>query len=153
MSTLKQFEMQEIGIVHLRDASDALMYATGPDGEPDPSKPIRAHMYGPGSKQYARALSAKAARWLKFRERKGKADQSAEEKALDQTEFLVACTKMIENAESDTGDTGEAFFAEVYANDKLSFIRDQVSAFANDTANFTSGSTKGSPPSSGSAPG
>ena len=153
MSTLKQFEMQEVGILHLRDAEDALMYAAGPDGEPDPEKPIRAHVYGPGSKQYARAMSAKAARWLKHRERKGKADQSAEDKALDQTEFLVACTKMIENAESDSGATGEAFFSEVYANDKLSFIRDQVNTFTNDTANFTSGSTKGLPPSSGKAPG
>ena len=52
MSTLKQFEMQEVGILHLRDAEDALMYAAGPDGEPDPAKPIRAHVYGPGSKDY-----------------------------------------------------------------------------------------------------
>jgi hypothetical protein len=141
MSTLKQFEMQEVGIVHLRDANDAPMYATGADGKADLSKPIRVHVYGPGSKQYARAMSAKAARWLKHRERKGKADQTAEEKALDQTEFLVACTKEIENAESDTGATGAAFYAEVYSNEKLSFIATQVAAYMNETANFTGGST------------
>ena len=141
MSTLKQYEMQEIGIVHLRDAEDALMYATGADGKPDLSKPIRVHVYGPGSKQYARAMSAKAARWLKHRERKGKTDQTAEEKALDQTEFLVACTKEIENAESDTGATGAEFFTEVYSNERLSFIATQVTTYMNETANFTSGST------------
>ena len=154
MSTLNKYQMQEVGILHLRDASDALMYADGPDGAPDLAKPIRVHVYGPGSKQYARAMSAKAARWLKYRERKGaKVDQTAEEKALDQTEFLAACTMMIENAESETGATGHDFFVEVYSNDKLSFIRDQVNAFANDTANFTSGSTSSSPPSSDKAPG
>jgi hypothetical protein len=141
MSTLKQYEMQEIGIVHLRDASDEPMYAVGADGKPDLSKPIRVHVYGPGSKQYANAMSAKAARWLKHRERKGKADQTAEEKALDQTEFLVACTKEIENAESDTGATGAAFFNEVYSNTRLSFIATQVMTYMNETANFTSGST------------
>jgi hypothetical protein len=141
MSTLKQYEMQEIGIVHLRHASDEPMYAVGADGTPDLSKPIRVHVYGPGSKQYANAMSAKAARWLKHRERKGKADQTAEEKALDQTEFLVACTKEIENAESDTGATGAAFFNEVYSNTRLSFIATQVMTYMNETANFTSGST------------
>ena len=141
MSTLKQYEMLEIGIVHLRDASDEPMYAVGADGKPDLLKPIRVHVYGPGSKQYANAMSAKAARWLKHRERKGRADQTAEEKALDQTEFLVACTKEIENAESDTGATGAAFFNEVYSNTRLSFIATQVMTYMNETANFTSGST------------
>lgn len=153
MSNLTKYEMQETGVLHLRDAGDELMYADAENGEPDPAKPMRIHLYGPGSKQYAKALAARENRWIDKLKRKGKVAQSAEEKTREQAEFLAACTQSFENIESGSGATGEALFVEVYTNLKLSFIATQVGVWLNETANFTKGSTTTSASTSDNTPG
>jgi hypothetical protein len=153
MSNLKRFEMEETGVLHLRDAGDELMYAEGEDGAPDLAKPMRIYLYGPGSKQYAKALAARDNRWIERMKRRGKVAQSAEEKVRDQAELLTACTQSFENLDTGSGATGEALYLEVYTSLKLSFISTQANAFLNETANFTKGSTSTSASTSGPSPG
>ena len=153
MSSLKKYRMAETGVLHLRDASDELMYADGADGKPDPTKPMRVHLYGPGSKQYARALNERQNHNVDLLKRKGRTKESAEEAVRINAEFLCGCTQSFENIESDSGATGETLWMETYRDQGLSFIRDQVAAFLNETANFSKPSTTSSVSTSDKAPG
>jgi len=141
MSSLTKYRMTETGVLHLKDAGDALMYAEGADGKPDLAKPMRIHLYGPGSKQYARALNERQNHNVDLLKRKGKTKESAEEAARTNAEFLAGCTQTFENIESDSGTTGEALWLETYTDQGLSFVRDQVAAFLNETSNFSTPST------------
>lgn len=138
---LGKYEMKEVSELHLRDAADELMYADGQDGEPDLSRPVRAHVYGPGTKQFAKAQTASNNRRVAKMQRKGKAELSPDEELQDRVEFAVGVTRALENVESDHGAVGEDLFREVYGNLKLSFMRDQIEAHARNTANFTQSST------------
>jgi hypothetical protein len=135
---LKQFEMEDAGVLHLRDAGDQAMYASVEGGEP---LPVKVHLYGPGSQQHAKATHARATRLVDLL-KKGKQKESIEESTLANARFLTACTKRWENVESDTGATGDDLSMEIYTNPRLSFIRDQVAGFISETANFTKGSSK-----------
>jgi len=141
MSSLTKYRMAETGVLHLKDAEDALMYADGADGKPDLTKPMRIRLYGPGSKQYARALNERQNHNVDLLKRKGKTKESAEEAARTNAEFLTGCTQAFENIESDSGTTGEALWMETYTDQGLSFVRDQVAAFLNETSNFSTPST------------
>jgi hypothetical protein len=134
MSNLSKYRMAETGVLHLRDAGDEPMYAEGADGKPDLAKPMRWHGYGPGSKQYAKALNAKQNHNVDLLKRKGKTRESAEEATRSNAEFLAACTEKLENIDEAPVD--------VYMDQQLAFIRDQIAAFINETANFTPGSPK-----------
>lgn len=134
MSSLTKYEMAETAVLHLRDAADNLMYADGADGKPDLTKPMQAHLFGPGSKQYAKAQNARQNHQVDLLKRKGKTKESAEDAANEQAEFLAACTQSFDNIEDAPID--------VYRNQKLSFIREQIGVYLNETANFTQGSTK-----------
>lgn len=125
---LGKFEMQETGSLHLRDAGGELMYADGADGKPDTSKPITWHGFGPGSKEYERALTTRNARALERLRKKGKTEGTATEIKQDSINFLVACTDRIDNVDDEVKD--------VFSNQKLSFIRDQVNEYLNETENF-----------------
>lgn len=133
MSSLTKFQMQETAVLHLKDANDEPMYADGTDGKPDPKKPMRVNLYGPGSKQYARALNEKQNHGVDLLKRRGKTKESAEDAMQSNAEFLAACTASFENIDDAPLD--------VYLNQKLSFIRDQIAVFLNETSNFTSGRT------------
>ncbi len=134
MTSLTRFKMVETGVLHLRDAGDELMYAVDANGKPDLAKPMRWHGYGPGSKQYAKALNAKQNHNLDLLKRKGKTKETAEEAALSNAEFLAACTVKLENIDESP--------IEVYTDQQLAFIRDQIAVFLNETANFTPGLPK-----------
>lgn len=127
---LSKYEMKETASVHIRDAAGNLMYAEKPDGTDDLDKPVVALVYGPGSKQYAKAKSDENNRMTRRMVRKGKTDRTAEETLQDTIAFLVDCTQTFENAD---GLTPHA----IYSNQKLSYIRDQVYAFIHETENFT----------------
>ena len=143
MGSLTKYEMAETGILHLRDAADELMYADDVNGQPDLTRPMRIHLYGPGSKEYAKAVAEQQNRILEMLKRKTRAERTEEEQAREQTKFLVACTQAFENIDSDSGATGEALLIEIYGNRRLAFIPDQIAAFLKQTANFTKGSTTG----------
>lgn len=136
MSNLKKFALVPTAIHHLRDGNDELMYADGPDGKPDESKPMRAHMFGPGSKRYAAARAAQSNRSMDRFKAKGKDKTTAAEQAEDTAKFLIACTDHLENVEVDQL-TGEALLMNVYTDLEVCFIASQLDKFIGETANFT----------------
>lgn len=139
MSNLKKFALVPTAVHHLRDGNDELMYADGPDGKPDLMRPMLAHMYGPGTKVYAKARAAQSNRNMDRFKKKGKSDMSAEEQTKDTATFLTACTERLENVEVDQL-AGEALCMEVYSDLEICFISAQLDKMLGDTANFTKAS-------------
>lgn len=136
---IRSFAVAQTAVLHLRDANDELMYATGADGQPDIDKPMRAHLYGPGSKRFAAAQTRKNNKLIDKMKAKGKTRATAEEEAAENAEFLAAVTHSLENVDYDQL-TGEALFAAVYADRSLGFIAEQVAKYLGDWANFSKGS-------------
>lgn len=134
---IKKFAVAETGRLHLRDANDELMYA-----DEAQLKPIAVNLYGPGSKQYAKALAAQSNRILDKIKAKGKTNQSAEQKAEENAEYLADCTASFENLEYENL-TGNALAIAVYSDITIGFIADQAAAFIRDWGNFTKPSTRG----------
>jgi hypothetical protein len=146
MTDIKKFAVEETGVLELRDAADAPML--GEDG-----KPMTITLYGPGSKPYAKAQAAQQNRMIDKLKRKGKADQSAEDKAREQAEFLASCTKEFSaNIEYD-GLKGEALFKAVYADTSIGFIAEQAGRHLGEWGNFSKPSTTTSASTSAKAPG
>ena len=117
------------GRLHLRDAADEPMFT--PDG-----KEVAVNVYGPGSKQYAKAQAAQQNRMIDKMKRKGKTEQTAEQKAAEQAEFLRDCTDSFENM--TYGDlTGPAMAHAVYSDPLIGFIADQVAKYISDWSNFS----------------
>lgn len=117
------------GRLHLRDAAEELMYTA--DG-----KEVAVNVYGPGSKQYAKAQAAQQNRAVDMLKRKGKTDQTAEQRRQENAEFLADCTESFENVEYD-GLTGRALSIAVYSDTSIGFIADQVAKHIGDWANFS----------------
>lgn len=135
MSDIRKHAVEETGVIELVGADDAPLL--GDDG-----KPQTITVYGPGSKPYAKAQAAQNNRMVDKLKKKGKTDQSAEDKAREQAEFLAGCTKeMSPNIEYD-GLAGEALFKAVYSDATIGFIAEQVGKYLGDWGNFTKGSTK-----------
>ena len=143
---LKKFAVADTSTVDLRDANDVPM--VGDDG-----KPMMVTVYGPGSKPYARAQAAQGNRLLDKLKRKGRTEQSAEEKAREQAEFLAACTvEFSANIEYEAL-KGEALHRAVYNDSSLGFIAEQVAKHIGDWVNFTPPSQTNSASTSAKAPG
>lgn len=132
---IRKFAVEPTSRLHLRDASDELMYA-------DEAKtlPIAVNLYGPGSKQYAKAQAAQSNRMIDKLKRKGKAEQTAEQIAQEKAEFLADCTESFENMEYDNL-TGSALAKAVYSDILIGFIADQAAKHLGDWSNFTKSST------------
>ena len=127
---IKQFAVQPTSRIHLRDASDELMYAD--EGK---TKEIAVTVYGPGSKQFAKAQAAQQNRMIDKLKRKGKTEQTAEQKAEETAEFLADCTAEFENLEYDKL-TGRALSLAVYSDISIGFIPDQIAKVMGDWSNF-----------------
>jgi hypothetical protein len=139
---IRKHAVEPLSRLHLRNAADELLYADGPDGEPDKSKPVAVNLYGPGSKQYAKANAVNQNRMVEKLRRKGKVDESADEKAQQAAEYLALCTHSWENMEyGDSGLQGEALSKAVYADASIGFIGDQVAAHIKEWGNFLKVST------------
>lgn len=136
MADIRKFAVQETSVLHLRDASDELMYA-----DEERKKPMTITLYGPGSKQYAKAQTRNSNRMIDKLKKKGKSDQTAEEKAQEIAEFLADCTKSFEHIDYD-GLQGEELFKAVYADKSIGFIAEQANKHLGDWGNFTGGSAK-----------
>jgi len=133
---IRKFAVEPTSKLHLRDANDQLMFA-----DEAGTLPIAVSLYGPGSKQYARAQAAQSNRMLEKLKRKGKVDQSADDKTKEQAEFLSACTAGWENIEYEQL-SGEALSMAIYSDISIGFIADQVAKHLGDWANFTKKSTE-----------
>jgi hypothetical protein len=119
------------GRLHLRDAAEELLYTT----EPTPRE-VAVNVYGPGSKQYAKAQAAQQNRAVDMLKRKGKTDQTAEQRRRENAEFLADCTESFENLEYD-GLTGRELALAVYSDPTIGFIADQVAKHIGDWSNFS----------------
>lgn len=133
MSDIRKFAVEQTGRLHLRDAAEELMYT--PDG-----LPMAVNVYGPGSKQYARAAAAQQNRMVDKLKRKGKASNTAEQNAAETAEFLADCTASFENVSYDNL-TGRELAVAVYSDTEIGFIADQVAKHLGDWSNFTKPST------------
>lgn len=136
MSDIRKFAVEQTGRLHLRDASEELMYA-------DDAKqlPMAVNVYGPGSKQYARAAAAQQNRMVDKLKRKGKASNTAEQNAAETAEFLADCTASFENV--SYGElTGRELAIAVYSDTEIGFIADQVAKHLGDWSNFTKPSSQ-----------
>lgn len=131
---IRKFSVEETSILKLLGADQQPLI--GDDGAP-----MTITVYGPGSRAYQRAQTAVANRMLEKVKRRGKSEQTTDERVRDQAEFLAACTKAFSaNIECD-GLEGEALFRAVYADVTLGFIVEQVVAYLGEWANFTKAST------------
>lgn len=133
MSNIRKFAVEQTGRLHLRDASEELMHT--PEGAP-----MVVNLYGPGSKQYARAQAAQQNRMVDKLKRKGKASSTAEQNAAETAEFLADCTISFENVEYDDL-TGRDLALAVYSDTEIGFVADQVAKHIGDWSNFTKPST------------
>jgi hypothetical protein len=150
---LSRLEMVDTSVLHFRGADDELLYADGPEGEPDLQRPMCAVVYGPGTKQFARAQTAEQNRRLAKASRKGKVELSTDESIEDRVDFASAVTKELRNFDNEKGLDASDFVRSVYSNLKLSFLRDQVEQHARNTANFKPSSTTNSASGSDTAHG
>ena len=132
---IRKLAVEQTARLHLRDASDELIFT-----EDTPPKAVVVIVYGPGSKQYAKAQAAQQNRLVEKLRRKGKADQTAEQLMQEKAGFLADCTASFENLELDKL-TGDALAVAVYSDPTIGFIADQVAKHISEWANFTKGST------------
>lgn len=126
---IRKFAVEPTSRLHLRDAADNLMYT-------DDGHEIAVNLYGPGSKQYAKAQSMQNNKLFDKLKRKGKSDQTEEQKLQETAEFLAMCTASFENLDYD-GLQGNALAIAVYSDISIGFIADQVAKHISDWSNFT----------------
>jgi hypothetical protein len=125
---IRKFAVVPTGRLHLRDAAEELMFT-------DDGKPIAVNVFGPGSKQYARAQAAQQNRLVDMLRRKGKSNQSAEMLLQEKAELLADCTASFENLEYEKL-TGHELALAVYSDATIGFIADQVGKFIGEWNNF-----------------
>lgn len=130
---IKKFAVSPTSRLHLRDANDELMFT-------DDGKEMAIVLYGPGSKEHAKAQVDQRNRSMDRLKKKGKSDMTADQLAQETAEYLADCTKSFENIECDDL-TGRDLYIAVYTTKELGFINDQVARYLGDWANFTKPST------------
>lgn len=122
--------------IHLRDANGQYLF----DGD----KPVRIHVYGPGSKAFAAIEARQSQRALKrMQDNDGKMTLAPpEQRAKEDAEDLAAITVSFENLTYPPAADmqGADLFEALYADPKLGFIGKQVSKFVADWGNFKPGS-------------
>jgi hypothetical protein len=101
------------------------------------SKPIAANLYGPASKEYAKAQALQSNRLMNRLKSKGKVEQSAEQKTQEDAEFLADITISFENLEPEKDvTTDRATILAQYLDAEIGFVRDQIAKHVNDWSNF-----------------
>jgi len=139
MFDLASIAVVDTSILHLKGPDDELLYFVEGEGV---RHPVRAVLYGPGSKQYNTAQSARQSKAIARLQKKGSATASTGEQNADQVDFLTAITVRFENLvySKAPGATGEALHRAIYADPTVGFIGEQVAKHTGDWANFTKGS-------------
>lgn len=129
---IKKFAVDPTKKLHLRDASDQLMFA-----DEEKTKPMMVNLFGPASKQFAKAKASQSNKIVDRLKRKGKVEQTAEQTAAETAEFLAACTESWENVEYGGITETNAISIGIYSDSSIGFIADQVSKELNEWGNFT----------------
>jgi hypothetical protein len=122
---LAAFEAAEVGVLDVLDTAGEPLLHCG--------RPVRIHLYGPGSAEFVR-ITAKldaASQARTFAALRGKANKgAADEQRADQITKLVHCTREVENFPVPGGARS------IYENPRLGYITAQVQRFLDDWANF-----------------
>jgi hypothetical protein len=135
MFDITKTKVAETGRVMLTDAEEAPLFG-------DDKKQCAVVVYGPGSKEYAKAEARKNNKVMDRLKRKGKADASPEEQRAQQADFLADVTVAFEGftypgPDPDKPLEGRELFRAVYMDRSIGFIADQVQAFVGDWGNFS----------------
>lgn len=132
---IRKFAVEETSVLALLASDETPMIG-------EDNQPMTITVFGPGSKQYGRAQAANQNRMIDKLKKKGKADQTADDKLREQAEFLAGCTKEFSpNIECD-GLKGDALHKAVYMDASIGFIAEQVAKHIAEWGNFTKGSPK-----------
>ena len=142
MTDIRKFAVKQYARLVLVDGNGDKMYS-------DSGKEMAINLYGPGSKQYAKAHADQNNRFTDRLKKKGKADQTAEQLAAEKATFLADCTHSFENIAYDELQ-GRALHEAVYADYSIGFIAEQANQFFGDWANFTNPSMQSANSISGS---
>lgn len=114
-----------------------------PDGEQllnAEGEKISITVYGPGSKQFQKAQSARNRTLLEYVRKGGKKMKDDEQREMD-AEFLAACTVSFNNfVYKDL--SGAEMFRAAYMDASIGFISEQVNKAIGDWANFTKAPSK-----------
>lgn len=131
---IRKFAVTETTRLVLKDAKGEII--TNSDG-----KEVAVNVYGPSSKQFAKARNAQSNRMIDKIKAKGAAETTPEQTAKETAEFLASCTLSFENLEYDDL-AGDALAKAVYLDASIGFIPEQVNKHIGDWANFLPSSTK-----------
>ena len=96
-------------------------------------------VYGPGSKEYQAAQTKVSNRNMNRLQKRGKFEQTPEEKQKEQAQFLADITHSFKNVDYD-GKTGRDLALAVYGDTSLGFIADQVADHVKEWGNFSQAS-------------
>lgn len=137
MFDITKLAATETSIVELVGGDDAQLYD-------DKGKRLSITVYGPGTKVYQRAQQRQQNQLMDKIKKRGKMDQTAEEKLAEQADFLAACTVSFNGFAYPPADglEGQELFRKAYADPTIGFIAAQVAAHINDWANFTKSSAE-----------
>lgn len=137
MFDITKLAATETSIVELVGGDDAPLYD-------DKGKRLTITVYGPGTKVYQRAQQRQQNQLMDKIKKRGKMDQTAEEKLAEQADFLAACTVSFNGFSYPPADglEGQDLFRKAYADPSIGFIAAQVAAHINDWANFTKSSAE-----------
>lgn len=137
MFDITKLAATETSIVELVGGDDAPLYD-------DKGKRLTITVYGPGTKVYQRAQQRQQNQLMDKIKKRGKMDQTAEEKLAEQADFLAACTVSFNGFSYPPADglEGQDLFRKAYADPSIGFIAAQVVAHINDWANFTKSSAE-----------
>ena len=137
MFDITKLAATETSIVELVGGDDAPLYD-------DKGKRLTITVYGPGTKVYQRAQQRQQNQLMDKIKKRGKMDQTAEEKLAEQADFLAACTVSFNGFAYPPADglEGQDLFRKAYADPSIGVIAAQVAAHINDWANFTKSSAE-----------
>ena len=137
MFDITKLAATETSIVELVGGDDAPLFD-------DKGKRLTITVYGPGTKVYQRAQQRQQNQLMDKIKKRGKMDQTAEEKLAEQADFLAACTVSFNGFTYPPADglEGQELFRKAYSDASIGFIAAQVAAHINDWANFTKSSAQ-----------
>jgi hypothetical protein len=135
---IKSLAASETDTFQLRNGDDELLWATDALGA---QVAVTVTVYGPGSKEYQKAQAKASNRAVERLRKRGKFEQTAEEKLREQAEHLADITAGFSHLELDDLQGRDLALA-IYRDPQLGFIAEQVNKHAGDWANFTKGSPK-----------
>lgn len=128
---LKTLAAKDTDTFQLRNGDDELLMAG--------DQRVTATVYGPGSKEYQKATAKATSRAIERMKKRGKVDQSAEDRLAESAGHLADITHSFEGLDYE-GLTGRELAIAIYSDPQLGFIAEQVNKHSADWANFTKGS-------------